>query len=60
MRLDDVLPLAGGYELVVLHTSAPSFASDVKVAEAPNDANPKLKVTSECSWRSNRKRCFCS
>ena len=40
LRLDDVLPLAGDYELVVMHTSTPSFASDVKVAEALKDANP--------------------
>src|SRR5439155_14947788 len=44
LRLDDVLPLAGGYELAVLHTSTPSFASDVKVAEALKDANPRLKI----------------
>ena len=42
LRLDDVLPLAGDYELVVMHTSTPSFASDVKVAEALKDANPGL------------------
>ena len=40
----DVLPLAGDYELAVLHTSTPSFASDVKVAEALKDTNPKLKI----------------
>src|SRR5436305_2521317 len=44
LRLDDVLPLAGDYELAVLHTSTPSFASDVKVAEALKDANPKLRI----------------
>src|SRR5581483_11262298 len=44
LRLDDVLPLAGDYELVVMHTSTPSFASDVKVAEALKDANPRLKI----------------
>ena len=44
LRLDDVLPLAGDYELVVMHTSTPSFASDVKVAEALKDANPHLKI----------------
>src|SRR5260221_8203693 len=27
-----------------MHTSTPSFASDVKVAEALKDTNPKLKV----------------
>ncbi|HKS89304.1 MAG TPA: hopanoid biosynthesis associated radical SAM protein HpnJ [Stellaceae bacterium] len=43
-RLDDVLPLAGAYELAVLHTSTPSFASDIRVAEALKDANPRLKI----------------
>jgi hopanoid biosynthesis associated radical SAM protein HpnJ len=42
--LDDVLPLAGDYELLVLHTSTPSFATDVKVAETLKDANPRLKI----------------
>lgn len=40
--LQDILPLAADYELIVLHTSTPSFASDIKVAEALKDANPKL------------------
>jgi hopanoid biosynthesis associated radical SAM protein HpnJ len=44
LRLDDVLPLAGDYELLVLHTSTPSFATDVKVAETLKDANPRLKI----------------
>ena len=43
-RLADVLPLAGDYELAVLHTSTPSFASDLKVCEALKDANPRLKL----------------
>src|SRR3954468_1453865 len=40
----DVLPMARQHALVVLHTSTPSFASDVKVAEALKAANPNLKV----------------
>ena len=44
LKLADVLSVAGGYELAVLHTSTPSFASDVRVAEALKDENPKLKV----------------
>ncbi|MGE0258952.1 MAG: hopanoid biosynthesis associated radical SAM protein HpnJ [Alphaproteobacteria bacterium] len=44
LRLGDVLPLAGDYELVVMHTSTPSFASDLKVAEALKDANPQLTI----------------
>src|SRR6202023_2160396 len=43
-RLDDVLPLAAEYELAVLHTSTPSFAADVKVAEALKETNPQLKI----------------
>src|SRR5580704_1668731 len=44
LRLDDVLPLASQHDLAVLHTSSPSFAGDVQVAEALKRANPALKV----------------
>jgi len=44
MKLADILPLATEYELVVLHTSSPSFPSDAKVAAALKDANPRLKI----------------
>ncbi len=44
LKLEDVLPLAADYELAVLHTSTPSFASDVKVAVALKDTNPRLKI----------------
>src|SRR4029434_992940 len=44
LSLDDILPLAGQYDLAVLHTSAPSFAHDVKVAEALRAANPALRI----------------
>jgi hopanoid biosynthesis associated radical SAM protein HpnJ len=44
LSLEDVLPLAQDFELAVLHTSTPSFHSDVKVAEALKDANPKLCI----------------
>src|SRR5579872_1786103 len=44
LKLADILPLAADHELVVLHTSTPSFASDVKVAELLKDANPRLKI----------------
>src|SRR5208282_5292254 len=43
-QLADVLPLAKSYELMVIHTSTPSFANDVKVARAMKDKNPNLKV----------------
>jgi len=44
LTLDDVLPLARDYDLAVLHTSAPSFAHDVRVAEALREVNPSLRV----------------
>jgi hopanoid biosynthesis associated radical SAM protein HpnJ len=43
-NLSDILPLAKDYDLVVLHTSVPSFASDVKTVEALKAANPNLKA----------------
>ena len=42
--LADIVPLAKDYDLVVLHTSAPSFGSDVKTIEALKAANPQLKA----------------
>jgi hopanoid biosynthesis associated radical SAM protein HpnJ len=44
LGLDDVLPLARDYELVVMHTSTPSFTSDCNVARALKDINPSLKI----------------
>ena len=44
LSLNDVLPLANEYELVIMHTSSPSFATDVKVAEAFKRENPKLLI----------------
>jgi len=44
LSLTQILPLARSYELLVLHTSSPSFANDVRVAEAMKDVNPALKV----------------
>ncbi|MGB8180881.1 MAG: hopanoid biosynthesis associated radical SAM protein HpnJ [Stellaceae bacterium] len=44
VTLDQVLPLAKTYDLVVIHTSTPSFANDVKVAQAMKDQNSNLKV----------------
>jgi hopanoid biosynthesis associated radical SAM protein HpnJ len=44
VALDQVLPMARDYELAVLHTSTPSFASDVRVAEALREVNPQLKI----------------
>ena len=44
LTLDDVRPLARQYDLCVMHTSTPSFAGDVKVAEALRAANPELRI----------------
>jgi hopanoid biosynthesis associated radical SAM protein HpnJ len=42
LGLDDVLPMVEDYELVVLHTSSPSFPGDVAVAEAIKREHPDL------------------
>ncbi|WP_428376644.1 hopanoid biosynthesis associated radical SAM protein HpnJ [Lichenicoccus sp.] len=44
MGMQPVLADAQTRDLVVLHTSTPSFASDVKVAQALKDAKPSLKI----------------
>jgi hopanoid biosynthesis associated radical SAM protein HpnJ len=44
VTLDQMLPMARDYDLAVLHTSTPSFASDVRVAEALREVNPQLKI----------------
>jgi hopanoid biosynthesis associated radical SAM protein HpnJ len=44
LTLEDIVPLAADYELAILHTSTPSFRSDVRVAEALRQANPKLRI----------------
>jgi hopanoid biosynthesis associated radical SAM protein HpnJ len=42
--MEPVLEAAKQHDLVVIHTSTPSFASDVKVAQALKDAKPSLKI----------------
>src|ERR1700761_2309398 len=45
ITLDEVLTeLRKGYELVIMHTSTPSFASDVKVAAALKEACPGIMI----------------
>ena len=39
-----IAPYARQYELLVIHTSSPSFVSDVKTAEAMRELNPDLKI----------------
>ena len=42
--LASVTSQARDFELCVIHTSTPSFVSDVRVAQAMKDANPRLKI----------------
>ena len=44
LGMEPVLAAAADSEMVVLHTSTPSFASDVKVAQALKDFKPSLKI----------------
>ena len=44
LSLADVLPEVKDRDLVVLHTSTPSFSSDVKTVRALKEANPNLKI----------------
>ncbi len=44
MGLEPILQDVRQRDLVVIHTSTPSFASDVQVAQALKDANPALKI----------------
>jgi biotin synthase-like enzyme len=44
LQMKDVLPFAKQYELLIMHTSTPSFANDIKVAEAFKAENPALKI----------------
>ncbi|MBF0850228.1 MAG: hopanoid biosynthesis associated radical SAM protein HpnJ [Gluconobacter potus] len=44
MGMDPILEDVKNRDLVVMHTSTPSFASDVRVAQMLKDANPKLMI----------------
>ena len=44
LSVDQVLPMAGDYDLLVMHTSSPSFPTDARMAELMKEANPKLRV----------------
>src|SRR5262245_23421407 len=44
LSLADVLPEASKRDLVILHTSTPSFSSDIKTVKAFKAVNPKLKI----------------
>lgn len=42
--VEDVLKIAKDYELVIMHTSTPSLANDVKCAEAIKAQNPDVQI----------------
>ncbi len=42
--LDDILPMAKDYELLVIYASAATYLSEVKVAEAFKKANPAIMI----------------
>lgn len=42
--VDDVLEIAKDYELIIMHTSTPSLANDVKCAETMKTQNPALQI----------------
>ncbi|QNT77853.1 hopanoid biosynthesis associated radical SAM protein HpnJ [Entomobacter blattae] len=44
MGLEPILEDVKNRDLVIMHTSTPSFASDVKVAQRLKDVNPSLKI----------------
>ena len=44
LSLSDVLPHARKHDLLIIHTSTPSFGNDIKVAEAFKAENPRLMI----------------
>ncbi|WP_116812325.1 hopanoid biosynthesis associated radical SAM protein HpnJ [Steroidobacter cummioxidans] len=44
LGLTDVLPIARQFDLVIMHTSSPSFAADVRTAEALKDDRPGVLI----------------
>ncbi len=44
LSMADVLPLAKTHQLLIIHTSTPSFGNDVKVAEAFKASNPEMMI----------------
>jgi hopanoid biosynthesis associated radical SAM protein HpnJ len=44
LSVEQVAPLARDYELVVLHTSTPSFANDARFAARLKEENPKIEI----------------
>src|SRR6476661_1558302 len=44
LTMEDILPESHEHDLIIIHTSTPSFDSDVKVAETLKAQNPNLIV----------------
>ncbi|MCG8509241.1 MAG: hopanoid biosynthesis associated radical SAM protein HpnJ [Rhodospirillales bacterium] len=44
LDIEGVIDQAGDFDLCVMHTSSPSFSSDIKVAEALKDAYPQMMI----------------
>src|ERR1700678_4314392 len=44
LGMPDILPLAREYELLIMHTSSPSFPKDARVAELLKAENPRLLI----------------
>lgn len=44
LTVEDVLPMSHDYELVIMHTSSPSFPTDAKFAEYMKAENPDLLI----------------
>ena len=42
--LDDILPMGNDFEMLVIYASAPTFHSDIQVAERFKAQNPKLMI----------------
>ena len=44
LKFEDIAPQLPGYDLVVMHTSTPSFKSDAKTAQRLRELNPKVTI----------------
>jgi len=44
LAVADIVPMAAEHDLLVLHTSSPTFPGDVKIAEAIKELNPSIVV----------------
>ncbi|MFA6029039.1 MAG: hopanoid biosynthesis associated radical SAM protein HpnJ [Elusimicrobiota bacterium] len=44
LAVEDVVQMAKGFDLCILHTSTPSLANDARVAARLKEANPRMRV----------------